>query len=331
VEQTDLCRALVRLIADTVHTLPVSLWLVDDKQGRLILAASTSLSETKSHDLSPPAEDAAAAIRHFQGNHEPIDIESAAENWAVALRRCHPGEFPDIGGHRVCVPIVGRGEVLGLIIVGDRVGGVPFSLQDFDMLKCVADHAAASLLNTQLSQRLLQARELEAFQTMAAFFVHDLKNSASTLNLMLQNLPVHFNDPAFREDALRGVSKTVAHINHLIGRLSLLRHEMTIQPVEADLNEVVARAIADSGKAADPTLATDLRPMSKVFLDPDQILKVVTNLVLNATEAVAQDGQVRIATSHQGGWAVVSVADNGCGMSAEFISRSLFRPFQTTK
>ena len=34
---------------------------------------------------------------------------------------------------------------------------------------------------------------------MSTFFVHDLKNAASTLNLMLQNLPVHFNDPAFRE------------------------------------------------------------------------------------------------------------------------------------
>ena len=39
---------------------------------------------------------------------------------------------------------------------------------------------------------------------MSAFFVHDLKNAASTLSLTLQNLPVHFDDPAFREDALRG-------------------------------------------------------------------------------------------------------------------------------
>jgi hypothetical protein len=48
-----------------------------------------------------------------------------------------------------------------------------------------------------------QARELEAFWTMSAFFVHDLKNAAASLNLMLKNLPVHFDDPAFREDAAR--------------------------------------------------------------------------------------------------------------------------------
>jgi signal transduction histidine kinase len=106
---------------------------------------------------------------------------------------------------------------------------------------------------------------------------------------------------------------------------------MKIQPGEADLNEMVTRAIADSGKTGDPALVVDLRPMSKVAFDREQMLKVVTNLVLNASEAIAEGGQVRIATDQRAGWAVISVTDNGCGMSPEFISRSLFRPFQTTK
>ena len=53
-----------------------------------------------------------------------------------------------------------------------------------ELLKCLGDQTAASLLNFQLSERLSQARELEAFQVMSAFFVHDLKNTASTLNLI---------------------------------------------------------------------------------------------------------------------------------------------------
>jgi putative PEP-CTERM system histidine kinase len=221
--------------------------------------------------------------------------------------------------------------VLALITLGDRVSGAAFSLQDFDLLKCVGDQAAASLLNVRLSQKLLQARELEAFQTMAAFFVHDLKNAASTLNLMLQNLPVHFDDPAFREDAFRGIAKTVTHINELIGRLSLLRHELKIQPAATDLNDVVTTAIATLEKAPDSVLVKDLHPLPKIPLDQEQILKVVTNLVLNATEAVSGTGQVRVTTGQNNGWAVLTVTDNGCGMSAEFLNRSLFRPFQSTK
>jgi putative PEP-CTERM system histidine kinase len=229
------------------------------------------------------------------------------------------------------VPLVVGGEVLGLMILGDHVGSAIFSWQDFVLLKCVADQVAAGLRNVQLSQKLLQAKELEAFQTMSAFFVHDLKNTASTLNLMLKNLPVHFDDPAFRADALRGVSKSVAHINQLIERLSLLRHELQIRPIESDFNEVVAKSVAGWEKVPGVNLIKELRPLPKILLDQEQMLKVVINLVLNAKEAAPNDGQVRIETSQINGWALLTVSDNGCGMSPEFLNRSLFRPFKTTK
>ena len=226
--------------------------------------------------------------------------------------------------------VVGE-EMIGFMILGDRVGGLPFLWQDFDLLKCIGDQLAAGLLNTRLSQKLLQAKELEAFQTMSAFFVHDLKNTANTLNLMLQNLPVHFDDPAFRADALRGVAKTVTHINRLIGRLSSIRHELQIKPVPSDLNELVAKALAGWEEVAGINLTKDLPPLPPVKFDADQMFKVATNLIFNAREAVAKSGQVHIATSQSNGWVILAVTDNGCGMSQEFISRSLFRPFQTTK
>jgi signal transduction histidine kinase len=166
---------------------------------------------------------------------------------------------------------------------------------------------------------------------MSAFFVHDLKNTTSTLNLMLNNLPEHFNDPEFRADALRGISKTVAHINRLIGRLSQVRHELQIKPVDSDLNEVVARALAGWEAAAGVSLVKELLALPRISLDPEQMLKVVTNLVLNAREAVLPAGEIRIATAQSHGWVILTVSDNGSGMAPEFISRLLFRPFQTTK
>ena len=329
-EQPGLCRTVVKLVADIFQVLSVTLWLVDDKREKLTIAASTSLSEAQGRDLSPQGTEAADVIRALCNHPDPVDIDASKENWAAVLRRYHPDEFHK-GGSRVAVPVISGGEVLGIITLGDRVSGVPFLQQDFDLLKCIGDQVAASLRNVQLSQKLLQAKELEAFQTMSAFFVHDLKNTASTLNLMLQNLPVHFDDPAFREDALRGISKTVDHINHLIERLSLLRRELAIQPTESDLNEVVSHALVGWEKTSDVDLVKDLHPLAKVSLDREQMLKVVTNLVLNATEAVSGKGRVRVETSQRNGWVVLAVADNGCGISAEFLARSLFRPFQTTK
>jgi signal transduction histidine kinase len=47
--------------------------------------------------------------------------------------------------------------------------------------------------------------------------------------------------------------------------------------------------------------------------------------------AASEEGQITVATCCREGWAEISVRDNGCGMSKEFIDKSLFRPFQTTK
>ena len=59
--------------------------------------------------------------------------------------------------------------------------------------------------------------------------------------------------------------------------------------------------------------------------------KVLLNLLLNANEAVAGQGEIQVATEQQDGWVSLSVRDNGCGMSPEFIEHSLFQPFHTTK
>ena len=330
VEQSELCGAVVKLISDIFQALSVTIWLVDERKERLAFVASTSLSQAKAGHLTLESADAAEVIAALSAHPDPIDIDSSRETWAVPLRRSHPEEFRK-GGNRVCVPMIAGGELLGILTLGDRVGGVLFSVQDLDLLKSVSDQAAAGLLNIQLSQRLSQAKQLEAFQAMSAFFVHDLKNTASTLSLMLQNLPVHYQDPQFREDALRGISKTVAHINDVISRLTVLRHELAVQAIECDLNELVTDTLKAQEQAPGMELVKDLRPLPKVRLDPAQIQKVLTNLVLNAREALGPGGIIRVETSQRNGWVILGVSDNGCGMSAEFIQRCLFRPFQTTK
>jgi signal transduction histidine kinase len=66
-------------------------------------------------------------------------------------------------------------------------------------------------------------------------------------------------------------------------------------------------------------------------MDPEQMQKVVLNLVLNANDAVAEGGRIRVATGRADRWVYLSVTDDGCGMSPEFMARSLFKPFRTTK
>jgi putative PEP-CTERM system histidine kinase len=330
VQPAELCQATVKFLADVLQALSVSIWLVDDKHENFTVGASTFLSEARTNTLNLTPAHAMAVMQAMEKRPEPVDIDVSRESWAAALKECHPDQFRS-GGNRICAPLMSGGQMIGMVILGDRVKGVPFSWQDLDLIRCVADSAAAGLMNIQLSQKLLQAGQMEAFQTMSAFFVHDLKNTISTLNLMLKNLPANFDNPEFREDALRGIAKTISHVNHLIQRLGQLRGRLQIKPVASDLNELVLSVLSGVETTPQINLVKTIHPLPPVLLDQEQMQKVVTNLVFNAREAVTSTGEVRVETSQNNGWAVLSVSDNGCGMNSDFLNHSLFRPFQTTK
>ena len=325
-----LCRASTQWLSQNLRVLSVTLWLVDEAKNQVAFGASTTITEDKALRLRQLDAKAASFIREMRGKSGPFPIERASEDCVELLKELQPDVFRG-GGHRVCAPIV-SGELLGFIILGDRVNGVPFTVEDLELVQCVANQLASNLLNIRLSQDLLQAREMEAFQTISAFFVHDLKNTASTLSLMLQNLPAHYDDPEFRKDALRGLGKSVDRINELIGRLTLLRQEINVALREADLNEVVAGVLGSFDGLPRVKIERAFgSDVPRVKIDADKIQKVVSNLVTNAIDAGGDDGQITVITAARNGWASISVADKGCGMSPEFIRHSLFRPFQTTK
>ena len=178
---------------------------------------------------------------------------------------------------------------------------------------------------------MVATKEFEALQTVSAFFAHDLKNAASTLSLMLTNLPVHFNDPSFRDDALRAIRNTVERINQLISRAAKLQSGLTLNRAETDLNALLSDSIQQLDHSNGVRWIERFTPLPKLPADREQLQSVVMNLLLNAQEAVGEAGTVTIETRASDEWAEFRVSDTGCGMSPEFLRSALFRPLQTTK
>src|SRR2546428_7404404 len=101
------------------------------------------------------------------------------------------------------------GELVGVMTLNtDRVRYQPFGIGDLALLEPLAVQLASSLLNLKLLARLRHAKELETFQNVSTFFVHDLKNLASRLSLTMRNLPENYDNPEFRADALRSEEHT---------------------------------------------------------------------------------------------------------------------------
>ena len=66
-------------------------------------------------------------------------------------------------------------------------------------------------------------------------------------------------------------------------------------------------------------------------IDTEQLGKVIINLLINASEAMDEVGEIDIMTGIEGSHIYLKVKDDGCGMTPEFLEKRLFRPFQTTK
>ena len=325
----DLCMVSAKLISETFEALSVTLWLVDEEKGVLRIGASTK-GQAGDHDRNHHEIQWAAVASGLREHRVPFDFEVHNESWAEELKRNNPSTFSS-GGHRLCIPLRAGELAVGLIALADRVGGGVYTIEELELLKCIGDQVTSVLLNLRLGGEVARAKELEAFRTMSAFFVHDLKNTASSLNLMLKNLPVHFDDPAFRQDALRGIGNTARRIEEMIARLSELRRRPESTRVDADLNQLVAEALDRANGATNVEVTRELQPLPAILADREQLQSVVTNLVLNARDALGSGGAITVRTESRGERVLLSVMDNGCGMSPAFLSESLFRPFQSTK
>ena len=316
------------VIAENFHLLGVTVFRVAaEPPGGLEWLAST---EKRGATGGPPL--IAGALTELAKHAEPFALERVPGTWADALRDCCPRKF-DRGGDRLAVPLAAAERLVGLLVLTDRVNGVPYSHEELDLLKCIGDQLAGALLNCSLTEEVLQAKELEAFQTLSTFFVHDLKNAANGLSLMLQNLPTHFDDPAFRSDAIRGVGRTVERINQLILKLGSLRGQLQLNPAPCRLDRLCAEVLdsLEPKLQGSRKVLRDLPPVPELWLDPEAMRSVVTNLVLNAQESLNGGGEVRVATRLEPHAVAFVVADTGCGMSPDFVKTQLFRPFHSTK
>jgi putative PEP-CTERM system histidine kinase len=327
----DLCNVVARMVSKTLDTLSVTIWLTDETGERVVMAGSTVFAERKFQELAKIEKSMFQLLHHASIEGSPIEHDYRTTGWQGEDEI--PVEFFEETRIQHAIPLVAAGKVLGVMTIGDRVGRDDsfFTAEDFDLLKTIVDQAAANLYNLMLGERLRKAKEMEAFQAMSAFFVHDLKNVASKLSLTMQNLPIHFDNPEFRADALKSFAQSLNKINSMCTRLSALSQKLELKKVKTDLNQIISTVVAEMDTTTGAEIVFEPGSLLQVSVDTEQFQKVIINLILNAKEATNDGGVIGVKTSGRDKWIECTVTDNGCGISQEFIEASLFRPFQTTK
>jgi putative PEP-CTERM system histidine kinase len=316
----DLAPVFLGMVVQNVGTPLGRILLEDPRDGRYYSMASVGPSTAM--DALEPTSPLVAMLAVAPG---PVVVGSECPADRLDLS---PGD--GFGDGSIVVPLRWRARLAGILILGPERTGALYTEEDREFLVTVAEQAAGAITTARLSESLAQAREFEAFTRITSFILHDLKNSVSALSMLSENAVKHLDDPEFRRDALSTLARTVERMTALMGRLTTSGADaLHLAPV--DVAAIAAEAARPLRNGNRVSLVQDLSAVPPVLGDADALLKVFQNVIANAAQSIDGDGVVTVRAYSESGRVVASVSDTGCGMSEEFIRRSLFSPFRSSK
>jgi nitrogen fixation/metabolism regulation signal transduction histidine kinase len=191
-------------------------------------------------------------------------------------------------------------------------------------------------------ERLVQAERVAAWRELARRLAHELKNPLFPLQLTVENLVrARHQSPEQFEEVFRESSRTllaeISNLKAIIGRFSEFSKMPQPQLQQVQVNDVI-RGVAQLFRAQLEApgrarihceLQLDQR-IEPVEADPELLHRAISNLVLNAMDAMPHGGTLTLRTRSENNKVMIDVADTGSGLTTEECER-IFTPYYTSK
>jgi putative PEP-CTERM system histidine kinase len=229
----------------------------------------------------------------------------------------------------LAVPLSHRAELVGFVLLDRAVHTARLDWEAFDLLRAAGRQAASYRAEEHSTKTLRDTELLNEYSKRFAFVVHDLKNLASQLGLVLSNAKRYIDDPDFQRDMLRTVEESVARMSRLLGQLK--GDDATRNPHLLDPDAIIRVVAAEF--AGGPVMV-EIRNGAEnctVAIDPDRLRSALNHLVQNAVDASRPGDRVVISSHRLGTQLTLDIIDRGPGMDHNFIRDELFLPFRSTK
>jgi two-component system, NtrC family, nitrogen regulation sensor histidine kinase NtrY len=241
---------------------------------------------------------------------------------------------------RVSRPIEQLARAAGEVAAGNWDVHVPERGHDeVSVLAQSFNHMTQQL--TSQRERLIQSERVAAWRELARRLAHELKNPLFPLQLTIENLararqlPEAEFDEIFKESTTT-LSAEIANLKTIIGRFSDFSKMPKPELERIDAKNVIARvaslyATAAATKESKIDFKTDVdRAPMLLDADPELLHRALSNLVLNAMDAMPEGGTLNLSAHPQGEGVELRVSDTGAGLTPEECER-LFTPYYTTK
>jgi len=190
----------------------------------------------------------------------------------------------------------------------------------------------------QKTTELRKAERLAAIGETAAMVGHDLRNPLQaiigTLYLLrekIDSFPIESMEKKDIEKLFRRVDDEIKYMNKIISDLQDYAGLTKVNFIETDIGDVIKDALASITIPETIKVSVAVsKSLPRLMVDPTLMRRVLTNLILNAVQAIPDTGKIRIEAYNNGEEAIISVTDTGVGIPEENLPK-IFQPLFTTK
>jgi PAS domain S-box-containing protein len=258
----------------------------------------------------------------------------------------YPGVIPTRS--ELSVPLQISGHTVGVLDVQSPETNA-FDASDILVLETLADQIAVAIENARLYQaiqdelverkrmeeQIMRTERLAAMGNLAATLAHEIKNPLQAIQSYLELVMDFTLEIGEREEYLNLCSQEVERLTHITERvLNLARSSDNAISIPVDIAGLVERAIElvhiPKDKASIQVTATYSPNLPLVQAVPDQIIQVLLNILINATEALSNSGNINVSAVLDGSTVALKVSDDGPIIPHEYVDR-LFDPYFSTK
>ena len=184
--------------------------------------------------------------------------------------------------------------------------------------------------------QLLQAEKIASLGRLSAGVAHEINNPLSGILIYAELLQREMGPKLEGKEYIEEIINQTMRCQEIVQRLLEFSRQSLGERTLFDLNHIIGRCVELIGHQAifhDIQVIQDLdSELPQVTGDPGQLQQVLTNLLLNAADAMRGQGVITITTrpSPDGGEVVLNLTDTGCGIPADRLEK-IFEPFYTTK
>lgn len=348
-----------KLINATIEAPPVNVLLVDDREDGLLVLESVLASQGYNLTSARSGHEALKRLAENEFAVILLDVQMPdIDGFQTAALIKEKPAWKDIP----ILFVTAIHKDTPYIYQGYGVGAVDYIFKPFDpyiLQSKVAVFAELYRRNVRIrnsqetlrhkEEELYQSRKLEAIGRLAGGIAHDFNNIVAGILGISEELRESLSADDRRREDLNEIIKSSHRAFGLTRQLLAYARRQVISPEILDLNSIVSnmRELLSRLIGEDIQLILDLQPrIGAIHADRGYLEQIVINLVLNARDAMPQGGVVSIKTAHAqlseetlqrrslqlgpGAYVLLSISDNGCGMSSEVLNH-IFEPFFTTK